>query len=58
MNTARIIDDYQYWRLVTALFLPAGAIQLTAAMGMVWMFGQLLIQTLHPATIGRRHAPE
>lgn len=51
MNTARIIDRNQYWRIVTALFLPAGAIQMTAALTMVWIFGQLLIRTLHPATI-------
>lgn len=51
MHTGRILERHQYWRVITCLFLPAGALHVTASLSMAWVFGQMLARTLHPATI-------
>ncbi|KAG2440006.1 hypothetical protein HXX76_004123 [Chlamydomonas incerta] len=47
-DTQRIVDKYQYWRLLTTLFYNAGAIHLTANLGMTWTFGHFLVREFSP----------
>ncbi|KAK9862879.1 hypothetical protein WJX84_002784 [Apatococcus fuscideae] len=41
-NTAMMVASHQYWRFVTALFLPSGVLQLIIVLPGLWIFGRYL----------------
>ncbi|KAG2495237.1 hypothetical protein HYH03_006510 [Edaphochlamys debaryana] len=50
-HTQKIVYGNQWWRLITSIFYNAGAIHLTANLGMTWMFGHYLARELSPWTV-------
>lgn len=51
-NARLIMNEYQYWRLVSSMFVNAGAIQVWASLTTAWVYSSFLANVLHPAEIG------